>query len=231
MSDGDAGHRLSGHVHPLSRPGSRRGPYRATEGDIQREYYVEQFKTLIRRHRVEDVLLVRVLTDYYQLAANRAKAGETAEAKSQLLAMARDIDVPDDEELRLAANIAELPVWALVHWLEGDAPAAIERLRTALASGHVLAGTYGHGYLTTRRIYIGVNLSRVLVTSGDHDAASRLIRSLKAVAAGDRAQWPFEGADSLAVPLTGMYRSIIGWHLNRAQSMLPDAAGARSDSG
>src|SRR4051794_41166552 len=94
--------------------------YRATEGDVQHEYFVGQFQTLIKRHPIEDVILVRVLTDHYQLAANSAKAGQLPEARRQLLALANGIELPDHEELRLSTAIAELPVWALIRWLDGE---------------------------------------------------------------------------------------------------------------
>lgn len=198
-------------------------PVRTAEGDIQHDYYVQQFKTLLPRHSLTDVMLVRVLTDYYQLIANVAKAGRCAAAKYQLQALSHDIGQPAGDELGAASRIAELPVRALINWLEGEAAPAVDQLQAALECGHLLAGTYQHSYLTPRRIYIGVNMSRVLISQGEHTAAVRLIDALTAVAAGERLRWPFGGADSLTVPLTGMHRSVIGWHLNRARSVAAQA--------
>lgn len=201
---------------------SGRVRYRATEGDLQHDYFIGQFKTLIKRHRLEDVILVRVLTDHYQLVANTAKAGQLSEARRQLVALASDIELPTDEELSLSTSIAELPVWALIQWLEGESTEALDRLEGAIESGGMLAGTYGHGYLTSRRLYLGVNMSRVLITMGDVATASRLVDSLTEVAAGDRSRWPFTGSDSLTVPLRGIQRSIMAWHLDRAKSVVAD---------
>jgi hypothetical protein len=201
---------------------SGRTAYRATEGDVQHDYFVGQFKTLIRRHKLEDVILVRVLTDHYQLVANTAKAGQLAKARRQLIALARDIELPADEELSLSTSVAELPVWALIHWLDDQATEALDRLQGALENSGRLAATYGHGYLSSRRIYIGVNMSRVLMTMGDSAAAHRLVDSLIEVAAGDRSRWPFTEPDSLSVPLRGAHRSIMAWHLDRAKSFVAE---------
>jgi hypothetical protein len=192
---------------------------RATEGDLQHAYYAGQFKALIRRHRIDDVILVRVLTDHYQVAANTAKAGQLSQARRQLIALDTAVEVPA-EELTLSTGIAELPVWALIHWLDGGYTEARDCLERAIAGGATLAETYGHDYLTPRRIYLGVNMSRVLVAMGDLATASRLVDSLVEVAAGDRGRWPFPGSDSLIVPLRGVPRSIMGWHLSRAKHLV-----------
>lgn len=207
----------------LSMHESGKAICRATEGDLQHSYYVGQFKALIKRHRLEDVILVRVLTDHYQLAANTAKAGDIAKAKRQLTALARHVELPADEEIGLSTSVTELTVWALVDWLDGSPNDALGRLHVALENSGKLAAFYGHEYLTSRRIYIGVNVSRVLKTMGDVSASSQLIDSLIKVAEGDRSLWPFTEPDSLAVPLRGMHKSIMAWHLDRAKSVTAKA--------
>jgi len=197
-------------------------PGRATLQDsAEREYFAGQFKALTRRHTAEDAILVRVLTDHYQLVANTAKAGEVGEAKRMLGSLARDVEVPADEEVGLSVSVAELPVRALIHWLEGENGEARRLLDDALERGGRLASVYEHDYLTGRRIYIGVNVARVLITAEDIADASRLIDSLAAVAAGDRSRWPFGAPDSLDVPLRGLHRDVIGWHLERIRSHVP----------
>jgi hypothetical protein len=198
----------------------------AAQEDAEREYFVGQFKALSKRHSVEEVMLVRVLTDHYQLVANTAKSGELDEAKRLLASLAREVELPADDEIRHSVRVAELPVRALVHWLEGEASAALDRLRDGLQSGGRLAGTYGHDYLTSRRIYIGVNVVRVLITTEDFAGASRLIDSLAGVAAGDRGRWPFSEPDSLDVPLHGLHEALIAWHLERMRSRVLSLVGS-----
>lgn len=195
------------------------------QDSAEHDYFVGQYKALIKRHPVDDVILVRVLTDHYQLVANTAKAGEIDEAKRMLTALARDIELPADEEIRDSVRLAELPVRALVHWREGETAAALDRLHAGLDSGGRLASAYAHDYLTSRRIYIGVNMTRVLVTTDDVAGASRLVDSLAAVAAGDRARWPFSEPASLDVPLRGLHQAVIDWHLDRMRSLVAAARG------
>lgn len=191
------------------------------QDSAERDYFVAQFKALIKRHPVEDVILVRVLADHYQLAAKAAKLGEIGEAKRILAALGRDVDLPPDDEIGQAVRFAELPARALVHWLEGETVEALDLLRGGLESGGRLASAYEHDYLTSKRIYIGANVARVLVATDDVADASRLVDSLVDVAAGDRGRWPFGEPDSLDVPLQGRQQAVIAWHLDRVRSHVP----------
>jgi hypothetical protein len=197
------------------------------QGGAEREYFAGQFRALTKRHTAEDAILVRVLADHYQLAANTAKAGEVEEAKQMLESLARGVELPEGEEIELSVSVAALPVWALVHWLEGDSDRARRLLDGALDSGGRLASRYEHDYLTGRRIYIGVNVARVLVTAENFEEAAQVLNALGAVAAGDRGRWPFGEPDTLDVPLQGLTREVIGWHLDRTRSRVPASTAGR----
>lgn len=162
-----------------------------------------QLELLTARHAMEDVILARVLVEYYQHVAAEAKTGELDRASHDFTALWEEIPSPSHEELRWVVEVGALPVRALIRWKRDDLAAAREDLIAALDACSLLAVRYAHDYLTGRQFHLAVNLARLAVAAGEQSAARRLLSRLQATAQGDRGAWPFSGAEELRVPLTG----------------------------
>jgi hypothetical protein len=184
-----------------------------------------QLTLLFSRHQAEDVILVRVLCEHYHHAAMTAKSGHPDAARRQLGDLAGGVPVPSHIELRSVVEVAAQPVWALVSWLTGTHDRARGQLLDALDACAELSGTWGHDYLTGRQLHLGVNMARVAITAGDHAGARSLLADLSAAVDGDPSRWPFAGAPSLQVPLTGLERLAMTGQLDRAAQRLAGAAG------
>jgi hypothetical protein len=184
-----------------------------------------QLTLLFSRHRAEDVILVRVLCEYYHHAALTAKSGDADGARRQLGALADGMPAPGHIELHSVVEVAARPVWALVSWLTGSHDRARQQLLDALDACAELSGTWGHDYLTGRQLHLGVNMARVAITAGDFTEARSLLADLPAVVGGDPSRWPFAGASSLRVPLSGLERLAMTGQLDRAAQRLADVAG------
>jgi len=211
---------MLGDVHLVTEPSAQTAP---TETHLLRELVRRQLTVLFSRHSPEDVILVRVLIEYCQHAAMIAKAGEVERARAELTALSRQI--PAEEELGRAVDVAALPALALVNWREGDHDAARGQLVDALDACAELASRWGHDYLTGKQLHLAINIVRVSITQRDWGGAGTLLAALRAVAAGDRDRWPFAGRESLEVPLSGMESLVIDAQLARTADRLAARSG------
>ena len=182
-----------------------------------------QFALLLGRHRYQDVILVRVLTEHYQHVATGAKAGRVDVARAQLRALAEGVPLPESPELRLVVEFAALPVSALIQFQQGDLLAARQLLTDALDVGAELAFRYGHDYVTGKRLHLAANLARIAIAEGHHEQAAALLADLHAVSGGQRSRWPFAGVATLEVPLPDDMRAVIDAQLRREQARLVGA--------
>lgn len=174
-----------------------------------------QFAALLRRHPLDEILILPVLADNYQHAAVEAKSKRVATARYEMYALDEmALALSGDQEIQSVCHLSSLPVWALILWLEGCPEDAIEKLHGALQSCIELTN-YSHDYLTAKRIHLAANIGRVLVSVGSESQAFAHVTSLQAVVAGDRDKWPFEGRKSLDVPLEGSERLSIEYQLSR----------------
>lgn len=179
----------------------------------------DQFSLLIRRHRPEDVILARVLTEHYQQVAMAVKGGELGAAAADFAELG-GIALPDEQELRLVVAVAALPVGALIEFRSGRLPDAARALEQALAASVELAEAYGHYYLTPKQLHLAVNLARVTTADGDREGAAHLLERISAVANGDRTRWPFAGAGSLRLPLSPEAWTAVSAQLHRETGRL-----------
>lgn len=190
------------------------------------EFIQAQCATLLLRHSPEDFLLVRTLADHHQHAAHEAKHGELRRAHIQLDAL--ESLQPADAELRLVGALTAGPARALVFWKQEDHEAALRAMHSALDAATVLATVYGHHYLTARRIYLAGNVARVHLSAGRPEFAAELCAALLSVADGNAECWPFTGADSLCVPLTGLAGRMIRGQLKELAERVPPTSSDRS---
>ena len=193
------------------------------EALLEREYFAKQFQTLIKRYKAEDVILVRVLADYYQHAANEAKGGRISQAKSELNALS-DVRKPADTELRFASRISERSVWALVSWKEGAYPVALGRLHKALDACAWLSVRRDHTYLTGRKIHIALNIARVMIAMGDLQRATQMQDALQIVIEGNPSAWPFAHPHTLRLPLEDPELGILKFQFLRNRNHLAKAS-------
>jgi hypothetical protein len=114
------------------------------------------------------------------------------------------IQLPDDHELQAVYDTSALPAWALIWWFENQNEEAIRQLQRALRTCFDLTAKFGHDYLTGKRIHLAANIARVLMACGAHTQSLEYVTALRAVVSGDRGRWPFEGPESLDVPLEGV---------------------------
>jgi hypothetical protein len=177
-----------------------------------------QLELLTARHSMEDVILARVLVEYYQHVAVEAKTGELDRASRDFAVLREQIPSPPHEELRWVVDVGALPVRALIRWKRDDLAAAREDLVAALDACSLLAVRYAHDYLTGRQFHLAVNLARLAVAEGEHGAARRLLSRLQATARGDRRAWPFSGAHKLRVPLTGPGAAVIDAQISKVMA-------------
>ena len=184
------------------------------------EFRRRQLTLLLERHRHEDVILARVLTEHYQHVASEAKAGRGEGARAQLKMLAEEVPLPDTPELRGVVELAALPAWALVDFQEGNLDAARQLLLRALEVAAELAACYGHDFLTGKRLHLAANVVRIEIADGQQERAAALLVNLRAVSLGNRNRWPFVGATTLDVPLSPDVRLVIDSQLGREQDRL-----------
>lgn len=191
-------------------------------------FVTAECSALLRRHSLEDFLLLRTLADHHQHAATEAKLGRLAVARAQLRAL--DALCPHGEELALVFRLTAGPTWALVEWKAGDLDRARAHMHGTLDSAAWLAARFGHDYLTPRRIYLATNLARVEASAARPALAAERAEALRAVADGDRDRWPHPGADTLRVPLTGDEALMVCHHLSLLAAPITTALSATAGS-
>jgi tetratricopeptide (TPR) repeat protein len=184
-----------------------------------RKYLARQFIVLTQRHSPEDAILVRVIADYHGAAVQQAKQGHL-EAARAILRRLENLARLDEAELLITHRVTALPASALIHWYEGDHDEAIRLLKRALDACLELATGFGHDYLTAKRIHLAANTARVLASLGSLDRALSRVAALKTVVAGERAWWPFEGPESLDVPLNYPERFFLEEQLARIATIV-----------
>jgi tetratricopeptide (TPR) repeat protein len=194
------------------------------ERDALRRYMGRQFVILTQRHSPEDAILVRVISDYHQHVVSQAKQGNLNAARSTLRALQKLARL-DEAELLATHWISALPAEALIHWYEGNYHEAIRLLRLALEACFELSTRFAHDYLTGKRINLASNTARVLVSLGDFDQALTRANALRGVIAGERVLWPFEGAESLNVPVNYPERLLLEDQLSRIAFLATKASG------
>jgi hypothetical protein len=188
------------------------------ESDIAAELLHEQFKALLRRHSFEDIVLVRVLVEHYNEVAATAKRGDLVRARRDLNALQARISIPPSDEIKLILASFALPVSALIYWQLGEHQRARDDLVATFDACAELVRSYGHAVHGGRQLHQGVNYARVLLAEGKAKEAAALVTSLRAVSAGDRSSWPFNGADTLTLPITGDWRRAIDMQLDMLES-------------
>lgn len=199
-------------------------PTDKVELEIWRAFFARQFTVLSRRHAPEVAILLRTIADFSRTPVDYANNGRLEDARRATTSLDR-LSPSGDAELEAVANVAVLPVWALIRWRENDSQTAAVLLTKALEACQRLAADYGHDYLTARRLHLAGNMARLLISDGRPDAALATGNDLAAVAAGDATRWHFGGAETLVVPLSGDERFAIERQLGK----LIHAAGARNE--
>jgi hypothetical protein len=180
----------------------------------------EQFRALLTRHPLEDVVLIRVLIEHYNEIAKRANNGDLADARRDYEALWARVPLPSDREVHVILKSFGLPVSALIYWRGGENAAARNELRGALAACAELVSSYRHTFVTCRQLHLANNYVRVLLSEADVAQARELLDNLCAVNNGDANRWPFVGKETLALPLIGDWRQAIEGQLADLDSRL-----------
>jgi hypothetical protein len=183
-----------------------------------RNFFSSQYRVLMHRYTDEDFISVRTLASFHQQAAQEAKRGHLHTARIQMDAL--DGLQPATKELSLVCQITAQPAWALIDWKEAKFEEALRRLRLALTACAELAMAYSHNYLTPKRIYLASHVARVHFSKGDAEKASDLVEALIAVANGAALRWPFDGLNSLDLPVNGDEGLILNGQLLALRSRL-----------
>jgi hypothetical protein len=180
----------------------------------------QQFKALLTRHTLEDVVLVRVLIEHYNQVALAAKRGDLMRARRDYEALSVKVPLPPAKEIAVILDSFALPVSALIYWQQGEYSFARCDLVNALKACADLVVSYGHTFVTGRQLHLANNYLRVLLSEGRTEEATGLFKSLQLVSNGDQSQWPFVGADTLTIPLVGDWRKAIDAQLRKIEGQI-----------
>lgn len=180
----------------------------------------EQLTSLLTRHTLDDVVLVRVLIEHYNEIAATANRGDTSRARRDYQSLRERVPLPDSPEIEVILNSFALPVSALIYWRAGRNRLAREELVGSLEACADLVASYGHTFVTCRQLHLANNYARVLVSEGKTGEASSLTTALRLVISGDTARWPFVGAETLVLPLVGDWRDAIEGQLLKLEHQL-----------
>ncbi len=191
------------------------------ERNTARALLEEQFRSLLKRHSFEDVVLVRVLIEHYNDVAATAKRGELTRAQRDFEALQARVPLPS-EEIKTVLDSFALPVSALIYWQLGEHRRARNDLVATFDAFAELARSYGHVFHGGRQLHQAVNYARVLLAEGKATEAAALATSLRAVSAGDRSSWPFSGGETLQLPVLGDWRRAIDTQLDKVESDLAE---------
>lgn len=188
------------------------------ERDALREFTRSQFMALQGRHSLTTAVLVRVMADEYQQCVLLAKDSRLHAARSRLQVL-DSLTATTDPEIRDLHSLAQRPAWGLMHWLDGDLPAAEADLTVALTSAARLAEA-GHDYLTPKQLHLATNILRLRLSRNDLRPALRLAEDLKRVMDGDSTGWTFPGRQHLSLPISGEIGTALRSRLNNIAGRL-----------
>ncbi|AWK76442.1 hypothetical protein CBI38_34120 (plasmid) [Rhodococcus oxybenzonivorans] len=180
----------------------------------------EQLTSLLTRHTLDDVVLVRVLIEHYNEIAATANRGDTRRARRDYQSLSERVPLPDSHEIKVILDSFALPVSALIYWRDGRNRLAREELVGSLEACADLVASYGHTFVTCRQLHLANNYVRVLVSEGKTGEAASLTTALRLVISGDTARWPFVGAETLVLPLVGDWRDAIEMQLLKLEHQL-----------